>query len=556
MPSDLRTGIDILSGGAGEWEVIVKYNGSLAGIPERVGGRAEPLGDNYAILTLPAARIPELYRFNEIEYLELPKTLTFSMRESLGAVCVPEAQRRYGLAGKGVIIGVIDSGLDYTHPDFRNADGSTRILSLWDQSGALSPPEGFFHGTEYSGAQIDAALNAPDPLSIIPDMDVIGHGTAVTGVAAGNGRASGGIERGVAPEASLIIVKLDTKPFAKSTAIMRGLKYLTDRAAGLGMPIAINISFGTNNGSHSGNSLFETYIDAVCQRWKTVVAVATGNEAFEGHHHSGRAAVGKRQDITFTTGSAARQLFLSMWKSFTDTFDITLTAPDNSSTGALNPTEAFRQFVLGGVAVSVFYGQPTFYNELQEVYIQLDARGPMPSGLWTLTVTGATVVDGDYQIWLPTTEESGGSTAFSVQDPSITLTLPSSAANVISVGGFDASNNTAAVFSGRGYTYIEGNVKPDITAPAVGVLTARAGGGYGAYTGTSFAAPFAAGAAALIMEWGIVRGNDPFLYGQRVKAFLRRTAQRNDRESYPNPIWGYGRLCLNRALDALNEYRS
>ena len=570
MPDNLRQGLEALlerhpgqNISTGESEVIVKYNGDLRPLEAALGMRAEILGDYFAILTLRSERIPELYNYREIEYIELPKNLSLSLRESMGSSCVTPVHRQgpgeYGLKGGGVLVGIIDSGIDYTHPDFRDENGNSRILFLWDQAGVGNPPEGFLGGVEYSNAQLNAALANRRPQSVIPSTDILGHGTAVSGIAAGNGRSSGGREQGVAPEASLIAVKLGERgrqSFARTTEIMRALKYISDRASQLNMPVAINLSFGTNNGSHSGDSLFETYIDSVSHRWKTVIVAATGNEGYAAHHFGGQIHTGQTLDITFTVSPGLDSLYLAMWKNFVDIFDLELISPSGRSTGRLNPAEPFRRMRLESTDVAVYYGQPSFYNGGQEVFFLLSGQAvPVTQGIWRLLAGGRQVTDGEFHIWLPTVEEVGLGTAFSVPDPELTLTLPSTAINVLSVGGYNASIDSAADFSGRGYTYRNIYVKPDLVAPAVDVLSTRMGGGYDTFTGTSMAAPFVTGAAALMMEWGIVRGNDPFLYGQRVKAFLQKSAMRNPWLSYPNRIWGYGALCLKAAMDYLEEFR-
>ncbi|MCL2579027.1 MAG: S8 family serine peptidase [Oscillospiraceae bacterium] len=555
--------IEALLGGEGEgapasglWEVIVKYGGDITPVEASLGITAELLGDSFAILTLPPGQIPRLYDFMEIEYVELPKDVSLTLRESMSQACITPVQSgRYHLRGQGVIVGTIDSGIDYTHPDFINENGESRVLFLWDQSGTGQPPPGFNRGVEYTGAQLTAALQSGQPYSVIPPMDSVGHGTAVAGIAAGNGRASGGLELGAAPEAGLVVVRLGEAgrgTSARTTDIMRALKYITDKAAALNMPVAVNLSFGTNNGSHGGGSLFEAYINSVAGQWKTVIVAATGNEGFAGHHFSGQLSTGQTIDASFAISGGQNSVYLALWKQFADTFDLELIAPGGQSTGILRPETPLTQTRLQGAPVVVHYGRPSFYNLGQEVFIQIRGDGaPIPQGVWRLLITGRQVVEGSFHIWLPTIDEVGADTAFLRPDPYTTLTLPATAEKVISVGGYNAAINAPADFSGRGGVV---GIKPDLVAPAVGILAPMAGGGYDTFTGTSMAAPFVTGASALMMEWGIVRANDHYLYGQRVKAFLQRSASRLPGVAYPNPIWGYGALCLRAAMETLAEY--
>lgn len=542
-------------------EIIIKYNGDINKVGLQAGADIEILNENYAIATLDIAQLPTFYNNKEVEYFELPKNLTFLLRRSIYSSCISTVQSETGrgLKGRGVLVGIIDSGIDYTHPDFRNEDGTSRIISIWDQTISGSPPAGFKSGTEYDNSQLNAALNNALPYTIVPSIDNIGHGTAVAGVAAGNGRSSAELEMGIAPEASIIVVKLGhsgNENFARSTEIMRAIKYVSDKAEMLNMPVSINISYGTNNGSHDGTSLFETFIDSMSEKWKTVITVATGNEGSAGHHFTAKIKQRESINVEITISGGPETVYMTLWKNFADTFMFELISPGRKTSQVIQPTQDLVHITLGNVIITVFNRQPTHYNEGQEVYFMFQGiDGPIPPGIWYLAVKGEQVVDGLFDIWLPTIEEVAYSTTFMSPSLDVTLTLPSTARNVISVGGYNALIETSTDFSGRGYTRNNIYVKPNLVAPAVGITTTKAGGGYDAFSGTSIAAPFVTGSAALMMEWGIVKGNDPFLYGQRIKAFLQKGAKRKFSVEYPNPIWGYGALCLHNSINYLEEYK-
>lgn len=551
----------ITSGELGE--VIIKFSGDLEALERDLGYPIEDIGSGYAIVTMPYSQIPRLYSFRQVEYVERSKSLHWSMHIAMTRACISQVKSRpsFGLNGAGTIAAIIDSGIDYTHPDFRNDDGSTRILYIWDQSAPGTPSPGLSHGVEYNSAQINEALQSPDPFSIVPTVDTIGHGTAIAGVAAGNGRASGGVEAGVASSASLIVVKLGTRgqeSFARTTEFMRALKYVIDRAEGLNMPVAVNISFGTNDGSHDGSSLFEGYINDQAMRWKTVISVATGNEGSAGHHYRGKAIQAQQISIPFTVGPNVSRMYISLWKNFVDTFGVELISPGGRDTGRVYQQDIVRTSNLEGATVVVEYGQPTHYIEDQNIYIIIDLpeNYPASQGLWMLMIYPDRVVKGDFDIWLPTTEEVGTETAFSNPTPDTTLTLPSTAEGVISVGGYNQAIGATVGFSGRGFTRGGLMRKPDLVAPARDILAAKSGGGYDSFTGTSMAAPFVTGSACLIMQWGIVQGNDIFLYGQRVKAYLLKGAVQPSLPgiTFPDPYWGYGTLCLKNTLDYLFDY--
>jgi subtilisin family serine protease len=541
-------------------EVIVKYYGDIKKAGSELGADVEILSTDYAIITISIKQLPNLYNQKEVEYIELPRNMTYILRFNLNSACITPVQSTAGvnLSGKGVVVGIIDSGIDYTHPDFINEDGTSRILFLWDQTIESTPPAGFRNGTEYTNSQINAALKSPTPLSVVPSNDNIGHGTAVAGVAAGNGKSSGGVERGVAFEASIIVVKLGhtgNESFTRTTEIMRAVKYISDKAESLNMPLAINISYGTNNGSHDANSLFERYLDSMCEKWKTVISVATGNEGSAAHHFNAKVAQDETVTAEFVVGGNLKSLYITLWKNFVDTISFELIAPSGNSTSIIAPVQSVTRVTLDGVVVSVLYGQPNHYSVEQEVYFLFSTRGQViKSGIWNLVARGEHIIYGTFDAWLPTVEDVAEGTSFLRPDINTTLTLPSTSRYVIAVGGYDSSINTAAEFSGRGPDRGSVLTKPDLVAPAVGINTTKSGGGYDTYSGTSLAVPFVTGSAALMMEWGIIQDNDPFLFGQRVKAFLRRGARRTFSIDYLNNIWGYGTLSLCDSMRQMVEY--
>ncbi len=530
------------------WELIVKYSGDIMRLSrENPQIRVDELSNEYAILNVPESAMDEVADAVEVEFVEKPKRLYFAVREGIQASCItPLQSARYNLTGKGVIVAILDSGIDYSHPDFRNIDGSTRILALYDET----------LDREFTAEQINEALNAlseQDRFRLVPSRDTSGHGTHVAGIAAGNGRASGGVNRGVAYESSLLVVKLGTAEpdgFPRTTQLMRALDYVVEKALELKMPMAVNMSFGNNYGSHSGTALLESYINDMSNYWKTTISVGTGNEGAARGHTSGILVEGQEQEIELGVGDYETALSLQVWKSYVDQYDILLEHPSGKRIGPIRQIQGPQRFVMGQTEILLYYGEPSPYNLYQEIYIDfLPVSSYIDSGIWRVVLVPERIVRGNYDLWLPGQTVLNQGTGFLYPVEETTLTIPSTAEKVISVAAYDSRYGRLAEFSGRGYTRQTNQIKPDLAAPGVSINSTAPGGGYAVRSGTSMATPFVTGSAALLMQWGVVEGNDPYLYGEKVKAYLIRGAKHLPiMPEYPNQALGWGVLCLRDSL--------
>lgn len=522
------------------WELIVRHSESIDFLKE-LGVEIYGLLNNYSIITVPESLIEQISDYPQIEYIEKPKRLFFSINQAKSASCIDYVQvegNEYApyLTGRGVLVAIIDSGIDYSHDDFRNEDGSTRILEIWDQT----------LDRVFTREEINVALETGSRVrarELVPTVDTSGHGTAVAGIAAGNGRENRGQYRGVAYDSELIVVKLgvpEVGGFPRTTEMMKALDYVARRAIVYRSPMAINISFGNTYGSHDGSSLLETYIDDMSNFGKLVIVVGTGNEGGKGGHTSGVLQMGETKDIELSISPYETGLNVQLWKAYTDEFQVRLITPSAEEFGPFTSAAGPQTIVYNNIRILVYYGLPSPYSQAQELYMDfVPMQNYLPSGIWKIRLTPQKIVDGSFDLWLPSSTILNSSTYFLESTPDITLTIPSTAAKVISVGAYDDAYQLYADFAGRGYTRVTDQVKPDLVAPGVNIVAPIPGGGYETVSGTSFATPFVTGSAALMMEWGIVDGNDLYLYGEKVKAYLRNGARQLPGFSqWPNPQMG------------------
>ena len=479
------------------------------------------------------------------------------------------------LRGAGMIVGVVDGGIDFTHPDFRHADGSSRILFLWDQAGASVPDSTVPYGREYTKADLDTALKASDPFALVPHRDVGAHGTHVAGIAAGNGRAGAGQFSGVAPDVDLIVVAVEPeagRTLGRSVRAFEAVTYIVQRSNG--HPVAINLSQGMNGGGHSGETVLETGLDNLVRQPGVVVVKSAGNEQEWRIHAGGEVAQGQTVSVEFLVETNDREDdVFEVWYEGADQISLTVQPPGGSPLDFVAPGSAqeFETVAHNRVSVDFDLDADDTGDTLATVIL---SRGHAPfiqPGPWRLLLRGDTVQVGRYDVWIERTFRNGAGieqSRFSAAsaDDTRTISIPGTARRIITVGsyvtrpepGFSPPPGQISSFSSRGPTRY-GLQKPEIAAPGEVIISARSSQSHvlpnpdqqhTAMPGTSMAAPHVTGAVALMLS---VR---PDLTCEQVKQILMRTARRDGFAfSAPDNIWGNGKLDVEAAVEGARTAR-
>ena len=545
------------------WTLIVKYQKNLDVLQKYPITYIQLLG-NYAILEVPEELIDEIASLEEIIYVEKPKNLFYGITEGRQASCVSAVQQQTSgtgslqLFGRGCIVGIIDSGIDYANPVFRNQDGTTRILGIWDQTIIGTPPEGYTMGTYYDRSAIQEALQFTNPVlqqEIVPSIDFSGHGTAVASIAAGNFSEDRNLNLGMATQSDIIAVKLgqpSANSFPRTSELMQAINFIVEKCISLNRPLALNLSFGNNYGSHTGTSLLETFINEAASASQNSIIIGMGNEGVSGSHTSGKLAENITDVIELSVSSYEPSLNIQIWKGYYDTMEVRIVSPQGNSFVIPSFGPAVYRAHLNNTELLIFYGEPNPYSQYQELYIDfIPTFSYLDAGLWRIELTGKNIVNGEYHLWIPVESSLNGS-RFVKSTVYGTLTIPSTASRAISVAAYNPLNSSYAAFSGRGYpneSLLSSILKPDLAAPGVDITTAVPGGSFTQNSGTSMAAPFVTGAAAMMMQWGIIDRNDSFLYGEKLKAYLLKGARPLPGfSSFPSPEVGWGALCVSDSL--------
>ena len=507
--------------------------------------------------------------FGRYSYNAIPKCFTLLDTEALTQAGILQIQNypTLNLQGTGVMIGFVDTGMDYQNPIFRNLDGSTRIAGIWDQTVQTGEaPEGFLYGSEYTRERINQALQNENPRTIVPSIDENSHGTFLASIAAGGANEENQFI-GAAPDSSIAMVKLKeakqylkdfygihtSAPCYQENDIMLGIEYLDRLAARENLPLVICIALGTNMGGHSSLSPLAGQLELYSNISNRIIVIAAGNEANQRHHYQGVLENNNAvEEVEIRVDENVSGFTMELWTENPNLLEVSLISPSGGSTSRLplRRSESFDyRYVFEGTRVSITY--KVFLERSNAELVIFQVRKPT-AGIWKIRVEPVQVTEGIYHIWLPVREFLNGETYFLEANPNTTFTEPGSAITAMTVGFYKGEDKSIAISSGRGYTR-SNIIKPNFVAPGVNVTGAITRNQFAERTGSSIAAGITAGAAALLLEWILYQLGEESVDSIQIRNLLLLGTERMEGETYPNRVWGYGMLNLYQAFDKIRR---
>ena len=531
---------------------------------------AQVFNEYYGMIHYPLSERSFAAFFEEgFFYSTVPKLYTLLDTVNLDAAGITQVQNQpvLKLTGQDIILGFIDTGIDYTHPAFRRSDGNSRIYGLWDQTVQTgTPPYDLEYGSVYTRQEINQALALEDPYSLVPSQDEIGHGTALAGIAAGTALPENDFA-GAAPQAMIAVVKLKpAKEYLKSffyvtgdapayqmTDIMAGIRYLIRLSEELLKPLVICLGLGTSQGAHSGDSPLDSML-SVTNQFRGITGVsAAGNEAGRAHHYYGTALNSTEYNaVEILVKEGTRGFCAELWGQPPEVYAVGFESPLGEVVQKIPPRLSYSEnisFILENTKIFVSSEIIQTVSGSQLIFIRF--TDPTP-GSWKIRVYTGNYNSGSYHIWLPITGFSNPDVTFLEPNPDTTITSPGTSLSVITTAAYNAYNNSLYLNSSRGYTRT-GQIKPDIAAPGVNVFAPAPRQRYTTITGTSAAAAITAGASALVMEWGMNRTPSRIFNSEEMKSLFIRGAQRRGDNLYPNREWGYGLLDVYQVFVSLSS---
>jgi subtilisin family serine protease len=549
-------------------DLLIAYSGDESVFQNFQDASVHIINSLDAIVHVPVQQITDS-TIIQLGYSVIPSLFGLISQASLESSGVIRLRNvpNFNLRGQGVLIGIIDTGIDYTNPIFKNADNTTRIVSIWDQTiFSEDYPEETYYGTEYTREQINEALRSEEPLNVVPSTDEIGHGTMLSGIAAGNEVPESGFY-GVAPDAELVVVKLkQAKPYLRDffrvpqnvpcyqeNDIIFALDYIKRIAVEQNKPMAICVALGTSQGAHDGRGTLSSYLSLQADDIGYGVIIAAGNEGNARRHYRG--------SINQTVGYDTVELFIGenesgfsmeLWGDSPGVFSIDIQTPSGEYVPRIVPRLDENRdisFIFEQTTILVDY--QIIESQSGDQLILVRFRNPS-TGIWRFNVYGGGDINVGFNIWLPMQGFISDNTYFIRSDPNTTILSLGNATAPITMTAYNVEDDSLYLNASRGYTRI-GIVKPDVAAPGVNIISPTLDQGFAEATGTSASAAHATGIAAMLLEWAIVRGNQPTMNTLDMKIFMIRGARRDLDIQYPNRDWGYGILDVFNIYDTLRR---
>lgn len=522
----------------------------------------QDIANRYAVYYLNRDNVPPL-SVGTYKYVNIPKCYTILDQQALevSGITRVQTQRNLELLGEGILIGFLDTGIHYENDAFRNTDGSSRILAIWDQTIDTGPhPEGFIYGTEYTKKEIDFALQQANPRDYVPQTDEIGHGTMLASIAAG----SEDIENdfiGAAPYADIAVVKLkpakqylrdfyyikDGAVAYQENDVFTAVDYLNRLAGKLGKPLVICIGLGTNQGHRGSGGRMTAYLDDLASMYRRAICIAVGDEANARHHFYGNVGENESERAEINVTEDMRGFIVELWGNSSELFAVSLTSPTGevlNRVAVWNGQQQKQRFLLENTRVIIDYQYGTERSREQLVHINFENP---TKGIWVIEIFPYRVSGGNFNMYLPISDFLESDVYFLRSNPDMTLTVPSSAKIPMAVGGYNSVTNGVYIESGRGYT-MDGNIKPDYAAPAVNILGKNQFGRFEGMTGTCAAVAISSGACALLMEWNIDYMDNSSINSVELRNQIINGTIKMPNQLFPNREEGWGRLDIYQSI--------
>ena len=548
-------------------DLFIVYNRNEKLLTRFPNSTTHSMNTRYAIAYTPAAILKDNFVGN-YGYAPLPHCYGLTSELGLNASGVNKLRSlpSFNLRGKGVLVAVLDTGIDYTNPIFIHEDGTSKVVALWDQTidSTDQYPENTFYGTEYNAEQINRAVHSEHPLEIVPSVDEIGHGTMLAGIMAGSETADSGFS-GIVPDSDIIVVKLkqakqnlrdfyiipDNVPCYQENDIIWAFQYIINTAAKLKRPCAICLGLGTSQGSHDGKGPLNDVINFYSYYSGLTVSLSVGNEGNKKRHFFSTVELSaKMTPVELNIGENEPGFSMELWGTSPNTYSIDILSPSGEYIPRIPESLRANQeirFIFEKSRISVNYRLVETYTGEQLILFRF--LDPSP-GVWRFQVYTRGNLPGSFHIWLPMDGFITENTYFNNADRYTTVTSPANAITPLSITAYNPQNSALFEQAGRGYSR-NNSINPELAAPGVDITVPTLMKGFTTASGTSLASAHAAGITAIMLEWGIVKGFYPEMNSIVAKKYLIRGAQRSKNLTYPNRDWGYGIIDLYNVFNVL-----